>query len=67
MIENSEARGRIILGSGRSGTTSVQDCLAQANHLRPIFEPLHEGESELGRRFAHRMLAAADENEELER
>lgn len=67
MIENGEAHGRIILGSGRSGTTWVQDCLAEANRLRPIFEPLHEGESELGRRFAYRMLPATSKHEELER
>ena len=67
MTKDSEVPRRIILGSGRSGTTWVQDCVAKANRLRPIFEPLHEGESELGGRFAYRMLTATDENEELER
>ena len=67
MTKPNEVPGRIILGSGRSGTTWVQDCLAEANSLRPIFEPLHEGESELGRRFAYRILAPGDENEELKR
>jgi hypothetical protein len=67
MTEDNGIRGRIILGSGRSGTTWVQDCLAEANRLRPIFEPLHEGESALGERYAYRMIAAEDENEELER
>jgi hypothetical protein len=65
VIEDNEMQGRIILGSGRSGTTWVQDCLAEANYLRPIFEPLHEGESELGQRFAYRMLLPGAENEEL--
>jgi hypothetical protein len=32
---------RIIAGSGRSGTTWVQDAFAEANDLRPVFEPLH--------------------------
>ena len=67
MNEATEIRGRILLGSGRSGTTWVQDCLAEANCVRPIFEPLHEGETELGRQFAYRMLAPGDENAELER
>ena len=66
VTEDTESCGRIILGSGRSGTTWVQDCLARENCLRPIFEPLHEGESELGRRCAYRMLTPGDENEELE-
>jgi hypothetical protein len=67
LTESNEVPGRIILGSGRSGTTWVQDCLAEANCLRPIFEPLHEGESELGERFAYRMLPPGQENDELER
>jgi hypothetical protein len=67
VTEGNEVRGRIILGSGRSGTTWVQDCLAAANGLRPIFEPLHEGESELGWRFAYRMVTPGDSCEELER
>ena len=31
---------RLIVGSGRSGTTWIQDALAEANGLRPVFEPL---------------------------
>lgn len=31
----------IIAGSGRSGTTWVLDSLADANHMRTVFEPLH--------------------------
>jgi hypothetical protein len=67
VTKTNEVTGRIILGSGRSGTTWVQDSLAEANCLRPIFEPLHEGESELGQRFAYRMLRPGEENGELER
>ena len=33
-------KAKIILGSGRSGTTWLQDVLAEANNLRPVFEPL---------------------------
>lgn len=32
---------RIIAGSGRSGTTWIQDVIAETNEYRPVFEPLH--------------------------
>jgi hypothetical protein len=32
---------RIIAGSGRSGTSWLLDAVADANALRPVFEPLH--------------------------
>ena len=57
---------RIILGSGRSGTTWVQDCLAMANSLRPIFEPLHEAESNIGSRYAYGLLTPEHSCAELE-
>ena len=41
MSDAASSRPRLIAGSGRSGTTWVQDALAEANGLRPIFEPLH--------------------------
>ncbi len=56
---------RFIAGSGRSGTTWIQDALASANRLRPVFEPLHPYVSEMGRRYAHRALSADDEHPEL--
>lgn len=59
--------GRIILGSGRSGTTWVQDALSFSNNIRPIFEPLHHKESEEGRRFAYSVMTPGDHNESLER
>lgn len=31
----------VIAGSGRSGTTWIQDCIAEANNLKTLFEPLH--------------------------
>lgn len=58
---------RLILGSGRSGTTWVQDSLANANNLRPVFEPLHEGESKVGRRFAYGVMKTGDRCGELEK
>ena len=56
---------RFIAGSGRSGTTWVLDCLADANALRPVFEPLHPEVTPLGPRFAYRALAAQEEHAEL--
>ena len=32
---------RIVAGFGRSGTTWVQDVIAESNRLRAVFEPLH--------------------------
>lgn len=58
---------RLIAGSGRSGTTWVQDALADANGLRPIFEPLHPWASDVGARFAHRALSADEDHLELRR
>jgi len=58
-------RIRLIAGSGRSGTTWVQDALATANGLRPIFEPLHPGVSPIGERFAFRALSPDESHPEL--
>lgn len=58
---------RMILGSGRSGTTWVLDCLAEANELRPIFEPLNPSQSTLGYRYACRAMASSDSDDTLER
>ena len=57
---------RIILGSGRSGTTWVLDCVADANRLRPVFEPLHPAESILGLRHAYRAIIPGDREPSLE-
>ncbi len=57
---------RFIVGSGRSGTTWVQDALADANNLRPVFEPLHPAVSDIGARYAYRALAAEDPEPDLE-
>ena len=56
---------RIVLGSGRSGTTWVLDCLAEANGLRPVFEPLHPKESEIGAKYAYDVLTSSDDADDL--
>lgn len=56
---------RLIAGSGRSGTTWIQDALAKANSLRPIFEPLHPYVSAVGSRYAHRALSADEDHPDL--
>jgi hypothetical protein len=43
----------------------VQDALAAANGLRPVFEPLHPYVSEIGNRYAHHALAPGDDVPEL--
>lgn len=57
---------RFIAGSGRSGTTWIQDALATANSLRPVFEPLHPYVSSIGERYAYRALRAEDAHPDLE-
>jgi len=57
---------KLIAGSGRSGTTWVQDALADANRLRPVFEPLHPRVSPVGARYAHRAIGAEESHPELE-
>jgi hypothetical protein len=47
---------RFIAGSGRSGTTWVQDAVATANCLRPVFEPLNPYASQIGWKYALRAL-----------
>lgn len=49
----------IIAGSGRSGTTWVQDSIAEANDLRTIFEPLHPIGVPRAQRFAYKYLDAS--------
>ncbi|CAN5294794.1 hypothetical protein BH24PSE2_BH24PSE2_12810 [soil metagenome] len=56
---------RLIAGSGRSGTTWVLDALAEANVLRPVFEPLHTETSSIGARYGHAHLTADSRHEDL--
>jgi hypothetical protein len=46
----------VIAGSGRSGTTWVLDVLAEANNLRPVFEPLNPYAVNEARAFSNRYL-----------
>ncbi len=55
----------IIAGSGRSGTTWVQDSIAEANDLRTLFEPLHPIGVPAGRKFACKYYAADSDDREL--
>ena len=57
---------RVIAGSGRSGTTWVLDCLADANALRPVFEPLHPARSEIGARYAYKLIEPGESHPELQ-
>ena len=52
---------RLIAGSGRSGTTWVLDVLAEANGLRPVFEPLHPLAIPDAAPFAYRYLRRTSE------
>jgi hypothetical protein len=52
---------RIIAGFGRSGTTWVQDVVAQSNSLRTVFEPLHPGAIPGAREYAYLYCDAGDE------
>lgn len=57
---------RIIAGSGRSGTTWIQDALSETNQLRTIFEPLHPQAVSEAFPYAGRYLASGDEVAGLE-
>ncbi len=57
---------RIIAGSGRSGTTWLLDCLADANDLRPMFEPLHQKVTPLGPKYAYKAIIPGESCPELE-
>ena len=56
----------IIVGSGRSGTTWVQDVLAQANGYATVFEPLHPEAVPAMAAYAGQYLRAEDQCGELE-
>ncbi len=56
---------RLIAGSGRSGTTWVLDAVAEANNLRPIFEPLHPETSKIAHEFGYAYLTRISQCPEL--
>ena len=60
-----EARPRIVAGFGRSGTTWVQDVVAEANRLRPVFEPLHPMHVPGAAPFSQRLVLEDDPAPEL--
>ena len=55
----------IIAGTGRSGTTWVQDSIAAANDLQTIFEPLHPKGVRAAKRFAYKYLDGHASNQDL--
>jgi len=56
----------VIAGSGRSGTTWIQDAIAQANGMRTLFEPLHPVGVPGSKGLGYRYVAAGDEDPALE-
>lgn len=40
-LTSSPSESRVLLGSGRSGTTWLQEVLTRASNLRPVFEPFN--------------------------
>jgi len=58
-----ESNPLIIAGSGRSGTTWVLDVLAEANNLRPFFEPLNPDGVNEARNFGNYVREKAYEPE----
>jgi len=57
---------RIIAGSGRSGTTWIQDVLAEVNGLRTIFEPLHPQAVSEAEPYAWRYIPPGTDMADLE-
>jgi hypothetical protein len=58
---------RIIAGSGRSGTTWLLDVLAEANALRPVFEPLHPRAVPQAAPFACRYVRRDEQEDDARR
>lgn len=55
----------IITGSGRSGTTWVQDAIAGANGFRTLFEPLHPIGVPWSQQFGYQYVKADEHNPPL--
>ena len=55
----------IVAGSGRSGTTWVLDLLAEANRLRPVFEPLFPGASPIAEQYHSRYIEPSRDEPQL--
>lgn len=67
MSQVDSATTRLICGYGRSGTTWVQDVLAESNELRPVFEPLHQEVFRDAVQYAHRYRDRDKEDPELDK
>lgn len=63
--DNVNQKTIIIAGSGRSGTTWVQDSIAEANGLRTIFEPLHPIGVPAAQEFTHKYCEVNTNNRDL--
>ena len=57
----------IIAGSGRSGTTWVQDVLAIANDRDTVFEPLHPAGAKKARPFSYKYHDPSEKVDDLYR
>ncbi|MCK5666887.1 MAG: sulfotransferase, partial [Thiotrichaceae bacterium] len=57
----------VIVGSGRSGTTWVQDVLAKSNNYRTAFEPLHLQAVPSMSLYACKYLSDNDDSESLKK
>ncbi len=55
----------IVAGSGRSGTTWVQDAIAGANGFRTVFEPLHPVGVPWSQPFGYQYIRGGEENPAL--
>lgn len=49
----SQIRSLVIVGSGRSGTTWIQDVIASSENLKTVFEPLHPCVGEVARKYGN--------------
>ncbi|HNP35110.1 MAG TPA: sulfotransferase [Woeseiaceae bacterium] len=61
----SDEKSVLIFGSGRSGTTWVQDALAEANEYGTVFEPLHPRCVRGAEEFANLYIPRESRNERL--
>ncbi len=61
----SKTRQVFVFGSGRSGTTWVQDAIAESNGLGTVFEPLHPQAVRGAYEFANRYVRAEETCAEL--
>jgi hypothetical protein len=57
---------QVVAGSGRSGTTWVLDVLAEANTLRPVFEPLYPGANPIAEKYHSRYLDPSQDEPHLQ-